>query len=337
MQNYYRLSNELREAVRMRDGYINELQISNNSNEVSDSIEIMRRMQFDDIEAASRLMLMAREIQTKHRALQMGETPSHISADINGFSYWTQWVTPINRRMWKNMFDSSRLRTPGKELVRSFNQQKNNIQAQQKKKMVKSSSSSKNKLCFSKDCKKNTEFLNRYSAVPPPPAQLYSPPKKDFSWTSLPEFKDDTVTDYSRPSPTIESSSDDAQNRNPSVTKNEASHSTISSKPFIKRTSKSSKVRGNQRNWNNLKSQQLESQDAREGVKSKNVTHKISQVYFATASAELMSCPAEEFALLVKIILSQRCINVSQRHINNSQQSSDSYARMVPAAAKDKE
>nr|GFC27372.1 ubiquitin hydrolase [Tanacetum cinerariifolium] len=84
------------------------------------------------------------------------------------------------------------------------------------------------------------------------------------------------------------SSSDDAQNRNPSVTKTKASHSTISSKPFIKfvkaadrptkdktdkketakkptvkyaelyrRTSKSSKVRGNQRNWNNLKSQQL--------------------------------------------------------------------------------
>nr|GEZ34626.1 ribonuclease H-like domain-containing protein [Tanacetum cinerariifolium] len=127
-----------------------------------------------------------------------------------------------------------------------------------------------------------------YSVVPPPPAQLYSPPKKDLSWTGLLEFKDDTVTDYSRPSPTIESSSDDVQNRNPSVTKTEASHSTISSKPFIKfvkaanrptedkidkketakkptvkyaklyrRTSKSSKVRGNQRNWNNLKSQQL--------------------------------------------------------------------------------
>nr|GEX16077.1 hypothetical protein [Tanacetum cinerariifolium] len=45
---------------------------------------------------------------------------------------------------------------------------------------------------------------------------------------------DDTVTDYSRPSPTIESSSDNAQNRNPSVTKTEASHSTMSSKPFIK-------------------------------------------------------------------------------------------------------
>nr|GEW17898.1 putative ribonuclease H-like domain-containing protein [Tanacetum cinerariifolium] len=50
----------------------------------------------------------------------------------------------------------------------------------------------------------------------------------------LPEFADDTVTDYIRPSPAIESTSDDAQNRNPSVTETEASPSTISPKPFIK-------------------------------------------------------------------------------------------------------
>nr|GEY36382.1 hypothetical protein [Tanacetum cinerariifolium] len=49
-----------------------------------------------------------------------------------------------------------------------------------------------------------------YSVVPPPSAQIYSSPKKDFSWTGLPEFKDDTVTDYNRPTPTIESSPDDA-------------------------------------------------------------------------------------------------------------------------------
>nr|GEZ51203.1 ribonuclease H-like domain-containing protein [Tanacetum cinerariifolium] len=80
---------------------------------------------------------------------------------------------------------------------------------------------------------KNKEELG-YSDVPPPPAQIYSPPKKDMSWTSLPEFADDTVTDYSRPAPTVESSPDDAQNRNPSVTVTEASPSTISPKPFIK-------------------------------------------------------------------------------------------------------
>nr|GEX77085.1 ribonuclease H-like domain-containing protein [Tanacetum cinerariifolium]GEX80184.1 ribonuclease H-like domain-containing protein [Tanacetum cinerariifolium] len=130
---------------------------------------------------------------------------------------------------------------------------------------------------------KNKEGLG-YSAVPPPPAQVYSPPKKNLSWTGLPEFKDDTVTNYSRPSPAIESTSDDAQNRNPS----KASPSTISSKSYIKfvkandsptksktnkvetakkplvkyaeqykKPTKKPNVRGNQKNWNNLKSHQL--------------------------------------------------------------------------------
>nr|GEZ31664.1 hypothetical protein [Tanacetum cinerariifolium]GEZ31961.1 hypothetical protein [Tanacetum cinerariifolium] len=87
-----------------------------------------------------------------------------------------------------------------------------------------------------KEKDKNKEGLG-YSAITPPPAQVYSPLKKDMSWTGLLEFKDDTddtVTDYSRPSPDIESTSDNAQNRNPSVIETEASPSTISPKPFIK-------------------------------------------------------------------------------------------------------
>nr|GEX59106.1 retrovirus-related Pol polyprotein from transposon TNT 1-94 [Tanacetum cinerariifolium] len=44
----------------------------------------------------------------------------------------------------------------------------------------------------------------------------------------------DTVTDYSRHVPTVESSPYDAQNRNPSITETEASISTISPKSFIK-------------------------------------------------------------------------------------------------------
>nr|GEV19883.1 hypothetical protein [Tanacetum cinerariifolium] len=79
---------------------------------------------------------------------------------------------------------------------------------------------------------KNKDGLG-YSVVPPP-AQIYSSPKKDLSWTCLLEFADDTVTDYSRPSPTIESTSGDDQNRNPSVFETEASPSTITPKPFIK-------------------------------------------------------------------------------------------------------
>nr|GEV84625.1 retrovirus-related Pol polyprotein from transposon TNT 1-94 [Tanacetum cinerariifolium] len=225
-------------------------------------------------------------------------------------------------------------------LVRSFDQQKNNIQAQQKKKMIKKSSSSENEPCCSKDCKKNTETLNKritdlsnklfdannmifhyklglsqvegrlveqkerevkyikkirtlefynesykecietlkkkletlkqekegvdgklaglltaskdldnliksqrsdknkeglgYSAVPPPIAQFYLSPKKDLSWTGLPECADDTVTDYSRPSPTVESTLRDDQNRNSSASENGESTDSILSKPAVK-------------------------------------------------------------------------------------------------------
>nr|GEU61296.1 hypothetical protein [Tanacetum cinerariifolium] len=80
---------------------------------------------------------------------------------------------------------------------------------------------------------KNKDGLG-YSVVPPPHAQIYSSSKKDMSWTGLLEFADDTLTDYSMPSPTIESTSGDDQNKNPFVTKTEASPSTISPKPFIK-------------------------------------------------------------------------------------------------------
>nr|GEV74428.1 hypothetical protein [Tanacetum cinerariifolium] len=73
-----------------------------------------------------------------------------------------------------------------------------------------------------------------HAAVPHPPAQVYSPPKKEMSWTGLLEFADDTIIDYSRPSPAIESNLDDFQNRNPSVAKTGASSSTILSKPAIK-------------------------------------------------------------------------------------------------------
>nr|GEU92324.1 putative ribonuclease H-like domain-containing protein [Tanacetum cinerariifolium] len=53
---------------------------------------------------------------------------------------------------------------------------------------------------------KNKEGLG-YIVVPPPPAQLYLSPKKDLSWTGLPECADDTVIDYSWPSPTVKGSS----------------------------------------------------------------------------------------------------------------------------------
>nr|GEZ25807.1 hypothetical protein [Tanacetum cinerariifolium] len=73
-----------------------------------------------------------------------------------------------------------------------------------------------------------------YNAIPPPAADLYLSPKKDLSWTGLPEFVDDTVTDYSRPSPTIESTSEDGQNRNSSASENGEPTDSILSKHAVK-------------------------------------------------------------------------------------------------------
>nr|GFC98479.1 hypothetical protein [Tanacetum cinerariifolium] len=56
-----------------------------------------------------------------------------------------------------------------------------------------------------------------YTAVPPPAADLYLSTKKDLSWTGLPEFVDDTSTDYSRPSPTVVSTSAEDQNKDTST------------------------------------------------------------------------------------------------------------------------
>ncbi|GJU94179.1 putative ribonuclease H-like domain-containing protein [Tanacetum coccineum] len=133
--------------------------------------------------------------------------------------------------------------------------------------------------------------FNGFSAVPPPPAQLYSPPKKDLSWTGLPVFVDDTVTDYSRPTPSIDVSKDvsDKQKSNSvspfeqrrsvcnvflkpmirfvketgSSSASKVNNTKSARKPTVeyaemyRNTSQSPRVRGNQRNWNNLKSQQL--------------------------------------------------------------------------------
>nr|GEV21607.1 hypothetical protein [Tanacetum cinerariifolium] len=82
---------------------------------------------------------------------------------------------------------------------------------------------------------KNKKGLG-YNAIPPP-SQVYSPPKKDFSWTCLPEFVDDTITDYSRPIPSIDASkcnTSDLQSSNFSVSEHEESSGSIMSKPMIK-------------------------------------------------------------------------------------------------------
>nr|GEV70293.1 hypothetical protein [Tanacetum cinerariifolium] len=73
-----------------------------------------------------------------------------------------------------------------------------------------------------------------YNDVPPPAADLYLSPKKDLSWTGLPEFADNTVTDYSRPAPPVESTSEDGQNRISSASKNGEPTDSILSKHAVK-------------------------------------------------------------------------------------------------------
>nr|GEY16392.1 ubiquitin hydrolase [Tanacetum cinerariifolium] len=134
-----------------------------------------------------------------------------------------------------------------------------------------------NSLC-SKDCKKNNDSLNSlltaskdldkliesqrsdkskeglgYTAVPPPPAQLYLSLKKDLSLTGLPECVDDTVTDYSRPSPTAS----DSQSKSKTDEKETPKKPPVKYAEQYRKPNKKPNVRGNQRNWNNLKSHQL--------------------------------------------------------------------------------
>nr|GFA66087.1 hypothetical protein [Tanacetum cinerariifolium] len=87
-----------------------------------------------------------------------------------------------------------------------------------------------------------------YNAVPPPVADLYFSPKKDLSWTGPPEFMDDTVTDYSsylnRSQP--ESKTKEQETPKKSQVKYAEQYRHSNKRP-----------KGNQRNWNNLKSYQL--------------------------------------------------------------------------------
>ncbi|GJW64733.1 ribonuclease H-like domain-containing protein [Tanacetum coccineum] len=138
--------------------------------------------------------------------------------------------------------------------------------------------------------KKGVGF-DEYRAVPPPPAQVYSTLMPDLSWIGVPEFADNTVTDYTRPTPSIKVSKDvsiEQKSNSDSFFEKGGSVGNITSKPkirFVKETgcpsaskvnntknyrkptvkyaemyrntSQSPRVRGNQRNWNNQKSQQL--------------------------------------------------------------------------------
>nr|GEZ21762.1 hypothetical protein [Tanacetum cinerariifolium] len=87
---------------------------------------------------------------------------------------------------------------------------------------------------FALMAKSRSSSENEDTVLFPPLAQVYSPSKKDMSWTGLPESADDTITNYNRPSPSIESNSSDPQNSNSSVFEHEESSESSISKPMIK-------------------------------------------------------------------------------------------------------
>nr|GEX08141.1 hypothetical protein [Tanacetum cinerariifolium] len=83
--------------------------------------------------------------------------------------------------------------------------------------------------------KKEKEGLeSKLTVLSPPPAQVYSPPKKDMSWTGLPKFVNDTITNYTRPSPSVESNPNDLQHSSSSAFENGESTGSILSKLKIK-------------------------------------------------------------------------------------------------------
>nr|GEU64895.1 hypothetical protein [Tanacetum cinerariifolium] len=106
--------------------------------------------------------------------------------------------------------------------------------------MAKSSSSSENEVYddsyCSKSCRKNTENLN--TKISKLNEELSDSENNLYHYKlGLPKFADDTVTDYSRPSPNIDSSksnTSDLQNSNSSVSEHGKSSTSIMSKPMIK-------------------------------------------------------------------------------------------------------
>nr|GFA44768.1 ribonuclease H-like domain-containing protein [Tanacetum cinerariifolium] len=79
----------------------------------------------------------------------------------------------------------------------------------------------------------DTEVGLGYNAVPPLLLKSTLLSRK-MSWTGLPKFADDTIIDYSRSSPSIETNSSDLQNNDFSISENGESSESIMSKPMIK-------------------------------------------------------------------------------------------------------
>nr|GEW16962.1 ribonuclease H-like domain-containing protein [Tanacetum cinerariifolium] len=94
--------------------------------------------------------------------------------------------------------------------------------------------------------------------------------EKDLLWTGLPEFMDDTVTDYSRPSPTVVSTSAEDQNKDTSTSEDAASPNPP--KLFVKFVkSKDSQLESKSKEQETPKKSQAPSYETRPFLKSSAV------------------------------------------------------------------
>nr|GFA93169.1 hypothetical protein [Tanacetum cinerariifolium] len=99
-----------------------------------------------------------------------------------------------------------------------------------------------------------------YTAVPPPVAQLYLSPKKDLSWTGLPKnpsaFKN--VASPITPKQFVKFvKASDSQSKSKIDEKETPEKPPVKNAEQHRKSNKKPNIRGNQRNWNNLKSHQL--------------------------------------------------------------------------------
>nr|GEV27458.1 hypothetical protein [Tanacetum cinerariifolium] len=140
-------------------------------------------------------------------------------------------IQPFGNNKWYQSF------------LRSFDQKKNNTQVQQNLHKWPSQAQVQkirikrltNEL---EELKKEKEGLNSkltgFESASKDLDTLLESQRSDKNKEGLPEFADDTITDYSRPSPSIKSSSSDLQDINSFVSEHGESSSSIMSKPKIK-------------------------------------------------------------------------------------------------------
>nr|GEU79179.1 hypothetical protein [Tanacetum cinerariifolium] len=104
--------------------------------------------------------------------------------------------------------------------------------------------------------------FNEYCVVLPPPTQLYLPPKKDLSWIYLSLLMTLGSSDNVVSKPMIKFVKESGCPNATKVNNTEyARKPTVKYVEMYKNTSQSPRVKGNQRNWNNQKSQQDNTND----------------------------------------------------------------------------